>query len=197
MNGTMGTDKQFFTIVILAAVLLGLFSLVDLGYIRTPGDDGPVRTPSPVSYNAPRGPQATDTLPVYENPPLPSEFPVVQPTTTDSSVPPPTPVPPVVLPLSVPSRTLLGLKIFDITATVDGFVPSTIVVSSGDRIELDVTAVDARFDIGIPKLSSYLDIPANETRSVSFDASAPGEYPFACRGYCPNGKEISGKLIVQ
>jgi len=197
MNGMPGIDKRFVAIVVSAAVLLGLLSLVDLGYIGAPWGGERVLLPG-ANYEIPHGAQPTDSVPVYENPPLPSEFPIAQPTTTDILVPPPVvPVSPVVLPLSVPSRTFLGLKIFDMTATVDGFSPSTIVVSSGDRVELDVTAVGVRFDMGIPLLSSYLDIPAGEQRSVSFDAGAPGEYLFACRGYCPNGKEISGKIIIQ
>jgi|GEM_PF-5352416 heme/copper-type cytochrome/quinol oxidase subunit 2 len=195
MNPATGVDKQFVAIVVSAAVLLGILSLGDLGYIGVSGGE----VPSPqVNYELPQGAQSTDSLPVYENPPLPSEFPGMQPTTTDILVPPPVvPVPPVALPLTVPSRTLLGLKIFEITATLDGFSPATIVVSSGDRIQLDVTAMGARIDIGIPRLSTYLEVPEGETRSASFDAGAPGEYPFACRGYCPNGKEISGMVVVR
>jgi len=177
MGTVMKNDTLFAGIVIAAVVILGVFLWQD-GSLDRIGVLGDMRALSP---------RPAGTVP-SENPPLPEEFTTPQATTSVPAVP---------LPLSEPTREVLGLKIFGITATPDGFVPSSLVFAAGDRVQIDVTAVGSRFDLGVPGLGAYLDVPEGETRSVSFDVNASGTYPFACRGFCPNGQEVSGVIIVQ
>ena len=191
MTSPKNSDAQFPVLVITAAVLLGVI-LWQGGFLSGIGSLGSERAPvSQSPSRPPTGDAASGSAFVFENPPLPYDLFLGNATGTGTLTPLPKP------PLTEPSRVMSGLKIFEIAASVNGFVPSTLVVSVGDRVQLDVIAAGERFDIGIPGLNSYLDIPAGEQRSIGFEVTTPGEYKFSCRGYCPNGKEISGMVIVQ
>ncbi len=86
---------------------------------------------------------------------------------------------------------------FDIKATKDGFEPDEIVVNQWDRVELDFTAVDGKYDLSIPYLGSYF-FPAKqgETKLFTFTVPTSGTFTFECRDYCPAGSIIKGTLVV-
>ncbi len=86
---------------------------------------------------------------------------------------------------------------YDLKATKNGFEPSTITVREGDSLRFDFTAVDGDYDLEIPYLGVYFFVvPKGVTRTLSTGTGPAGTYEFSCRDYCPEGKKITGKLIV-
>ena len=89
------------------------------------------------------------------------------------------------------------IKFFDLRATKDGFIPSSITVNSGDSVRIDFTAVDGDYDLDFPYLGAYFRVvQKGVTDRLPFDTSLSGTFSFRCRDYCPQGKQIEGKLIV-
>ncbi len=95
-----------------------------------------------------------------------------------------------------PTDGVERFRAFKVAVDQSGFAPDRVVVFVGDGVQFEVTAVGGRYDLGIPTLGVYVDVPAGESRTVGFDASRPGEFPFSCKNRCPAGKVISGNLIV-
>jgi heme/copper-type cytochrome/quinol oxidase subunit 2 len=179
-----------FAVIVCLAVLLWRDGTIDADSILG-GNAVPVPSGVLPSQPIPEDGAVPTSTAVSENPPPPSDFPVVQATsgTSVSGF--------VHLPLSEPVREVLGLKIFEMSVNADGFTPPVLVLTAGDRVQLDVSATAGRVDLGIPGLGAYLEVPGGERRSIGFDAAASGTYPFSCRAFCPNGKEISGTVIVR
>jgi hypothetical protein len=186
------TDALFAGLIFAVAVLLGVLLWYD-GTLVIPflAENSAYRTAPAAPAVQPVSEPAMSSGAVSETPPLPSDFPPAQATSTiaasDFAH----------VPLSLPTSEVPGLKIFSMSASADGFAPSVLVLSVGDRVQLNVTASGDRFDLGIPKLGAYIEIPGGEERSVSFDVSASGTYPFFCRAYCPGGRELSGTIVVR
>ena len=118
-------------------------------------------------------------------------------------------------PLNPSSSTSEGAQVIEVTAKKYEFVPSTIRVKQGARVELKITATDHThgFKIGeIPegaasKVSPGLvfsapknchKIEKGQTATIDFVAQTPGTYPFQCCVHCGlhHGK-MKGQLIVE
>lgn len=80
---------------------------------------------------------------------------------------------------------------------VYGFAPSTIIVTQGDRVTLDIRNLEAGGDDGhtltIPGYGINVSLPPLSTKTVSFTASKAGVFPFYCEFHKP---WMSGKLVV-
>lgn len=90
------------------------------------------------------------------------------------------------------------LKEISITAKSWEFVPATIAVRQGERVQLKIKSVDVDHGFAIP------DFKVNETLSpgketvIEFVADKKGEYTFFCSVVCGQGhRDMKGKLIVE
>jgi len=80
---------------------------------------------------------------------------------------------------------------------VYAFVPSTIVVTQGDHVTLDIRNLEAGGDDGhtltMPGYGINVSLPPLSTKTVTFTASKVGVFPFYCEFHKP---WMSGKLVV-
>lgn len=87
--------------------------------------------------------------------------------------------------------------VFTVTASRNGFDPSTITVKKLDLVQIRLTAADGDYDFSVPYLGvSYAATKKGETRQINFQANTSGTFVFECRDYCGGGKIIQGQLIV-
>ena len=88
-------------------------------------------------------------------------------------------------------------KTFKMTAKKYEFLPNTIEVNQGDRVVLEITALDRDHGIGIVGLDIERDLPHNKTVVIEFVAAKKGEFTIKCTTFCGWGHfGMSGKLIV-
>ncbi len=77
------------------------------------------------------------------------------------------------------------------------FAPSTIVVTQGDHVTLDIRNLEAGGDDGhtltIPGYGINVSLPPLSTKTITFTASKAGVFPFFCEFHKP---WMSGKLVV-
>ncbi len=88
------------------------------------------------------------------------------------------------------------LGIFNISIDKTGFHPSSLVVKSGNVVQIKATSLDGDYDFYIPKNAMYQMIKKGETKPLMFTANMVGTFLFECRDYCPGGKQIQGTLIT-
>jgi len=76
--------------------------------------------------------------------------------------------------------------------------PPVIRVTSGKRIELEVTTADVQHGLDIPALEIKEPVHPGRTTIIDFQAPAPGEYKVACGVLCgPHHDDMVGKLVAQ
>lgn len=121
----------------------------------------------------------------------------------------------VALPAKPPSDTSEGAQVIQVTAKKYEFVPSTIRVKQGAKIQLKITATDHvhGFKVGdspegaqaggTPGLvfsapQACYRIEKGQTATIEFVAQTAGTYPFKCCVHCGlhHGK-MKGELIVE
>lgn len=87
-------------------------------------------------------------------------------------------------------------RFFDMKATKNGFVPSSLTVNAGDTVYIEFSAVDEIYDLDIPYLGVYFSaVQEGTSRRLPFDTPQSGTFLFSCRDFCP-GKTIQGSLVV-
>ena len=87
-------------------------------------------------------------------------------------------------------------KVFNVNVSASGYNPSEIVANKGDVVEINLTASGGSFDIFSRSAGFYVSASDGKIGKITFTPSDSGTYDFSCRDYCPNGKIISGKLII-
>ncbi|MBI2013861.1 MAG: cupredoxin domain-containing protein [Candidatus Colwellbacteria bacterium] len=100
----------------------------------------------------------------------------------------------VAVPTKVTQVGTVERREFDISGENQKYVPSTIVVNTGDIVKINFTAVDGNYDIFFSDLGVYKEIIEGTTETIQFQVSGHGEYEFYCQNSCRN--EVTGKLIV-
>jgi len=78
------------------------------------------------------------------------------------------------------------------------FTPNEIRVKKGDRVRLEITALD--HDHGIKVEAFHVDekLPKGKTTNVEFTADQAGTFPFECSHFCGLGHgKMKGQLIVE
>ncbi len=109
--------------------------------------------------------------------------------------------------LSVPSQTIQivnqpnvepGAKFvsFQITASKNGYSPSSITVKKGDTVEINLVAQDGSYDLFSGNAGFYASASPTKSGKISFKADTSGTFSFTCRDRCPSSGKISGELIV-
>lgn len=87
---------------------------------------------------------------------------------------------------------------FDVQLKRFEFSPGTITVKQGDRVKLNLTAVDVSHGFSLPDFGVSQNVEAGETVSVEFTASKTGTFTFRCSVFCGDGHaSMSGTLIVE
>ncbi|MEK7169261.1 MAG: cupredoxin domain-containing protein [Patescibacteria group bacterium] len=87
-------------------------------------------------------------------------------------------------------------KVFNVNVSASGYNPSEIVANKGDVVEINLTASGGSFDIFSRSAGFYVSASDGKIGKITFTPSDSGTYDFSCRDSCPNGKIISGKLII-
>jgi heme/copper-type cytochrome/quinol oxidase subunit 2 len=88
-------------------------------------------------------------------------------------------------------------KTFKITAKKYEFIPGTIEVNQGDKVVLQVTAVDTDHGLGIRALNINHELPRGKTVTIEFVADKKGEFTIKCTKFCGwRHSSMTGKLIV-
>lgn len=90
------------------------------------------------------------------------------------------------------------IKEFDITAKRFEFIPSTIKVSKGDKVKLNVKSIDGTHGFAISEFGINENLKPGVTKTIEFTADKTGEFTFFCSVYCGSGHSgMKGKLIVE
>ncbi|MCH7492096.1 cupredoxin domain-containing protein [Patescibacteria group bacterium] len=87
---------------------------------------------------------------------------------------------------------------FNITAKQWSFTPSTITVTEGDVVTLNVTSVDVSHGLAISQFGVNIPLSPGVTASATFTANKAGTYSFFCNVACGQGHGgMRGTLTVQ
>lgn len=87
---------------------------------------------------------------------------------------------------------------FDMVAEQFQFSPSTITVTEGDTVVLNIRSIDVDHGINISAFGVNEIIGEGETVTVEFEADTAGEYTFFCSFYCGSGHgSMRGTLVVE
>ena len=103
----------------------------------------------------------------------------------------------------LPTTAQLGdtdvrFRIFDMSMSKNGITPSEIVVNRGDRVQINLTAVDGKYDLMVKQFGFYIDpVPEGKMMPGSFDAPSAGEFPISCLSFCPPGAKSAILKVLQ
>lgn len=90
------------------------------------------------------------------------------------------------------------VKEFDIIAKQFEFVPDTITVNQGDRVELHIESVDVTHGFALPEFGINERLNPGRDVHVNFVADKKGTFSFYCSVPCGSGHgRMSGQLIVK
>ena len=67
------------------------------------------------------------------------------------------------------------------------FDPGDITVYQGQKITLNITALDAKHGFKLDAFNINVTVPKGETMTVTFVADKTGEFPFKCSVFCGPG----------
>jgi cytochrome c oxidase subunit 2 len=88
-------------------------------------------------------------------------------------------------------------KTFQLTAQSYEFLPDTIRVNQGDKVILNITAIDKEHGFGIKKMNISQSLPKGKTVTIEFVAEKKGEFKINCTKFCGFGHfGMEAKLIV-
>jgi heme/copper-type cytochrome/quinol oxidase subunit 2 len=100
--------------------------------------------------------------------------------------------------IAVPTNVLetgpSAFRQFEMKGEGGKYTPSTLVVNEGDVIDINFTAVDAKYNVFFPDFGVYRTIEKGASMKIHFQGYPFGKYGFYCKDIC--GKEVTGTLIV-
>lgn len=94
------------------------------------------------------------------------------------------------------SHTTSEYRSFNIKADDNEFTPSTIIVNQGDIVNIVITAVDKAYDFTQPDYGFKQPIPAGQSKTIQFGATAAGKFTFYCSSCGGPAKGPVGYIIV-
>lgn len=78
------------------------------------------------------------------------------------------------------------------------FQPSTVTVSQGDRVKLNIKSLDVTHGFALPDFGVSKRLEPGKTTSVEFVADKKGTFTFFCNVVCGSGHpDMKGILIVK
>lgn len=90
------------------------------------------------------------------------------------------------------------VKEFDIIAKNWEFIPDTIEVNLGDKVELHIKSVDVVHGFALPDFGINEKLEPHQDVHVEFVADKKGIFTFACSVPCGSGhRGMKGQLIVK
>lgn len=91
-----------------------------------------------------------------------------------------------------------GIRIIKVNASRYKFEPDPIVVKSGEKVRLLITATDVSHGLIIPDFKANLVVDAKKTGSVEFIADKKGSFHAHCSVYCgPGHSHMHANFIVK
>jgi len=103
-------------------------------------------------------------------------------------------VPKVVVPAAAQSSA--HYRSFDIQGTGGIFVPSQITAYLGDRVHINLTAVDKDYDLFFPSYGMMLSAKKGETKFLEFAAMFEGSFDYYCNACGGLSGPAKGKIII-
>ena len=89
-------------------------------------------------------------------------------------------------------------KTFDVVASKFQYSPSTITVSEGDTVVLNLTTSDVPHGFSLSAFDLNETITPGKTKAVEFVANQTGTFNFSCSVVCGSGHgSMAGTLIVE
>ena len=85
---------------------------------------------------------------------------------------------------------------FDISAENDKFIPSSIIVNSGDTVHIDFIAVDKSYDITFPDYGMKQVAQKGETKILEFQATKEGKFVYYCQSCGGLDSTAQGYIII-
>jgi heme/copper-type cytochrome/quinol oxidase subunit 2 len=86
----------------------------------------------------------------------------------------------------------------DMTAERFRFTPEVVHVRQGTLVSLKIKAIEGTHGFRLGAFGIDETIEGNETKTVQFYASKPGEYGFQCSHFCGIGHlGMTGKVVVE
>lgn len=83
------------------------------------------------------------------------------------------------------------------TAKKYEFSPSVVTVKKGQRVKLEVTALDRSHGLAIKDYNVDTDLKKGVPATIEFVADKEGEFTFKCSDFCGLGhSRMKGKLVV-
>ena len=124
---------------------------------------------------------ATSTAPMVFSPEVPKDAAVTKPVG-------------VVTPAPSGGGSIYGH--YAIQATASGFNPNSITVKKGDVVNLQLYAIDAKYDFSLQGYGNYLAVEKGGMGEVTFMPDTVGTFLFTCRDFCPASGKLQGTFIV-
>jgi|TARA_B100001964_G_C14254776_1_gene611789 cytochrome c oxidase subunit 2 len=91
-----------------------------------------------------------------------------------------------------------GVKEFNMISKKWDFTPSTITVSEGDVVKLNIDNIDIAHGFALFEFGVNERLEPGKTTTVEFTADKAGEYKFFCSVPCGSGhSSMDGTLIVE
>lgn len=100
----------------------------------------------------------------------------------------------VAVPINVLETGPSAFRQFEMKGEGGRYIPSTLIVNEGDVIDINFTAVDAKYNVFFPDFGVYRTIEKGTSMKIQFQGYPFGKYGFYCKDIC--GKEVTGTLIV-
>ena len=98
---------------------------------------------------------------------------------------------------SVAVASAAETKVIKMTAEKYKFTPETINVNLGDKVVLEVSAIDTEHGFGLSAFNIDQKLPKGQTVRIEFVADKKGEFTFKCTSFCGWGHfGMTGKLVV-
>ncbi len=89
-------------------------------------------------------------------------------------------------------------KTIALTAKQWEFLPSSITVTKGTKVKLQITSTDVTHGFSLPDFNVSVALNPGEVKNVEFVADKTGTFSFACSVFCGDGhSSMKGTLIVQ
>lgn len=99
---------------------------------------------------------------------------------------------------SIDTNTTVAVKEFEMTVKQWEFNPSTITVSQGDKVKLNINSIDVDHGFAISEFGVNETLSSGQTTTVEFTADKVGTYTFFCSVQCGVGhSNMQGQLEVE
>jgi cytochrome c oxidase subunit 2 len=91
-----------------------------------------------------------------------------------------------------------AMRTIKMTATDWAFSPTSITLKKGEKVSIELTAIEGDHGIGIPDLGVSQRVEPGETVTVAIPTEKVGTFTFFCNVPCGSGhKEMRGTIVIE